>query len=169
MDRDEEAVELAWTANAYLDSALCLCASLLEEGQERSIHHNRVPLHLAYLAMELYFKAGLCAVRNDYPKNHDLTELRDLYEQALPNWPLPMPSFIEKLMPSKSVDLFEDAPAWRVSQHFPRFRYYRDREGRQFPELAMADIRLLHSELRDLQRPAFSTMIEIWRKCGVQF
>ena len=66
-------------------------------------------------------------------------------------------------------DLFEDAPAWRVSQHFPRFRYYRDRKGRQFPELDMADINLLHSELQELQRSAVSTMIEIWRKCGVQF
>lgn len=169
VDRDEEAVELAWTANAYLDCAIRLCAYLLDEEYEQSIHHNRVPIHLAYLAIELYFKAGVSAARNEYPESHDLTELRELYKQAMPTWPLPLPSFIEKLMPSKSGDLFPDAPAWRVSRHFPRFRYYRDRNGRQFPELDLADIKQLYSELQDLHKSALSAMMEIWRRCGVRF
>src|SRR4051812_43370223 len=94
LETNEEAIELAWIGNAYLDCAIRLCDSLLDEDYELDIHRNRVPLHLAFLALELFYKAGLAATHNTYPQHHDLKELRQLYDLALPDVPIPMPAFL---------------------------------------------------------------------------
>lgn len=169
IDFKEEANELAWTANAYLDCAVRLCQSILDEGHEKSIHHNRVPLHLTNLAIELYFKAGLAAAQYNYPSNHELDELRKLYDQVMPDYPLPIPNFIEQLIPKQSENLFADHPIPSSSLQFTRFRYYSDRSGRVFPNLAMADVRQLKIELENLHRSSFVLMMEIWRKCGTEY
>jgi hypothetical protein len=145
-----EAVELAWTANAYLDSAEQLCEWIIENEYERSRHHHLVPLHLAYLGLELYFKAALAAVNGSYPRHHDLVELRKLYDVALPNDRLPIPSFIETLLPLPIGELFPDDPAPSAAWQFTRFRYFADSSGRPFPPLERADVQRLKDEISEL-------------------
>jgi len=161
----KEAIELSWTANAYLDCAQRLCKALIDEEYERSIHHNRFPLHLAFLALELWFKAGLAAAQRPYPKHHDLAKLRQLYLQAMPDIPLSLPSFFEKLIPT-SRDLFEERPAPDLEYHFARLRYSSDRRGQPYPELAMADLSELRDELENPARATHAAQMRIWKKYG---
>ena len=153
LDTYEEATELAWMANAYLDSTRRLCASILEEEHERSVHHNRVLLHLSFLSLELYFKAGICTVNSKYPTHHRLEELRRAYDAAMPDLPIPIPVFIERLMPT-TADLFEEHPAPNTAIHFQRFRYVSDRKGVIFPELELADVEELKKELDQIHYSA---------------
>jgi hypothetical protein len=99
---------------------LRICRSLIEDGHEKSIHHNRVPLHLAFLGLELYFKAGISAARREYPKHHDLAELQQMYADLWPDIPLPIPKFFDDLIPSRSRDLFDDVPVPDLQWHFAR-------------------------------------------------
>lgn len=162
----DEAIELSWTANAYLDCALRICRSLIEEGHEKSIHHNRVPLHLAFLGLELYFKAGISAARQEYPKHHDLAELQRLYSECWPSIPLPLPKFFDDLIPSMTPDLFADVSAPDLQWHFVRLRYSADRGGHPFPRLPMEDIAKLSEELELISRYASQLQLKIWKTCG---
>jgi hypothetical protein len=162
----DEAVELSWTANAYLDCALRICRSLIEEGHEKSIHHNRVPLHLAFLGLELYFKAGISAARQEYPKHHDLTKLQRLYSERWPGIPLSLPKFFDDLIPSMTPDFFDDVSTPDLQWHFARLRYPVDRGGHPFPRLPMEDIEKLSEELELISRHASRLQLKIWETYG---
>jgi hypothetical protein len=47
-------------------------------------------LHLAFLGLELYFKAGIAAAGREYPKHHDLATLQTLYSELWPAVHLPI-------------------------------------------------------------------------------
>jgi hypothetical protein len=145
VERDE-AVELSWIANAYLDAAIRICASIVEDDNEEHFYLNRVPLHLAYLALELYYKAGLSAFKKRFPPTHDLQKLRTLYAEAVPDIPLPIPSFIQSQI-VRTEDLFLEDPGLSITDQFTRYRYYSDRKGNPFPELEPVDIPELYEEL----------------------
>lgn len=146
----DEAIELAWTANAYVQSAAQLCSWLVDERYERDRHHYRVPLHVTYLALELGYKAGIAAANAPYSRSHDLVDLRAAYERHMPAIPLPIPTFIDRLLPQLTEELFPDQPAATSTWQFTRFRYYADSRGRPFPELELADLQLLQQEIREL-------------------
>jgi hypothetical protein len=127
----QEAMELSWSANAYLACAGRLCNNLIDDHLVRSPHHCRVALHLAFLALELWFKSALAAVQCSYPARHNLDELRKLYNRVMPDIPLAIPSYLEDLIP-RSGDLFANAKAPGLEQHFLRLRYASDRHGPSF-------------------------------------
>lgn len=160
---NEEAVELAWTGNAYLDCARRICSSLLEDGDESSIHHNRVPLHLIHVALELFYKSSLMAVRRHYPPIHDLVKLESEYRSALPELPLELPSFLHSLA---SPDLFESKRPKPSEVQHERYRYFSDRTGRPFPELDMVNLQQLQKDIDSLSRNANKIMQGIWKICG---
>lgn len=162
----EEAVELSWTANAYLNCAERLCKDLIENELDRSLHHYRVPLHLTFLGLELYFKAGICASGRQYPKHHDLARLRVLYAEVMPDVPLPIPSYFEKLIPD-SLNLFEDLPAPDLQWHFARLRYTSDRSGKRFPEHEMVDLKTFLTELDTLTLATQRVQFKLWRQFGL--
>jgi len=162
----QDAVELCWTANAYLDCAVRICRSLIEEGHEQSIHHNRVPLHLAFLGLELYFKAGIAAAGREYPKHHDLATLQTLYSELWPAVHLPIPKYFENLLPSLTRDMFDDVPTPDLQWHFSRLRYSADRRGQPFPSLLMEDVAKLRDELEEISGYTLGVQQAIWKKCG---
>jgi hypothetical protein len=162
----EEAIELSWTANAYLNCADRLCKNLIEDEFDRSLHHYRVPLHLTFLGLELFFKAGICASGRSYPKHHDLAKLRALYAEVMPDVPLPIPGYFEKLIP-ESLDLFEELPAPDLQWHFARLRYASDRSGRRFPEHEMVDLKEFQQELDALTLATQRVQLKLWRQFGL--
>jgi hypothetical protein len=162
----EEAIELSWTANAYLNCADRLCKELIDDECDRSLHHYRVPLHLTFLGLELFFKAGICAAGRHYPKHHDLAKLRALYADVMPDVPLPIPSYFEKLIP-ESLDLFEELPAPDLQLHFSRLRYASDRSGKRFPEHEIVDLKEFQKELDTLTYAAQRMQLKLWRLCGL--
>ncbi len=161
----QEAMELSWSANAYLDCAGRLCNNLIDGHLVRSPHHCRVALHLAFLALELWFKSALAAVQCSYPARHDLDGLRKLYNRVMPDIPLPIPSYLDDLIP-RSGALFADAKAPSLEQHFLRLRYPSDRHGRPYPDLQMLDLAVLAVELNRLSWEAQKVQLKIWVKCG---
>jgi len=161
-----EAVELSWIANAYLDCAERLCKVLIKDNLDRSLHHYRVPLHLTFLGLELFFKAGISASGRQYPKHHDLAQLRILYAEAMPDTPLPIPSYFEKLIPD-SLDLFQDLPAPDLQWHFARLRYTSDRKGNRFPEHDLVDIEEFLKELETLSLATQRVQFKLWRQFGL--
>jgi hypothetical protein len=163
---DEEAIELSCTANAYLNCAERLCANLIEDKCDRSLHHYRVPLHLTFLGLELFFKAGICASGRQYPKHHDLAKLRALYAEVMPDVPLPIPSYFEKLIP-ESLDLFADLPAPDLQWHFARLRYASDRRGKRFPEHERVDLKEFQKELDTLTFATQRVQLKLWRQFGL--
>lgn len=159
----EEARDLAWAANAYLDCAMRLCESLVDDEYQDSTHHFRVPLHLAYLAIELYMKAGILLGGQRYAPTHDLNELQKQFDEVNLGIALPIPSYLDQFIP-KAADLFIEDPALTSSRHFERFRYYADRRGNPFPELEIADLRELKRELEELHRAAWKILMSVWPK-----
>ena len=81
----QEAVELAWTANAYVDASIDLCDKLMEDEDDQNIYSNRVVLHLVFLGLELCYKAGIESFSNKKPKGHELKLLRDEYDSYAPH------------------------------------------------------------------------------------
>ena len=159
-----EAVELLSIAGAYLDCGIQLCESLLE-GETNDVHRNRVPLHLAHVALELYFKAGLLAAGHTYPRTHDIVALQREYEQALPECPLRLPRFVEDTIPT-TLELFADMPSTESRFQYERFRYYADKQGRPWPELPKVDLEQLTRDLEKLNRDAAKATFEIWNRYG---
>lgn len=162
----EEAIELSWTANAYLNCADRLCKDLIEDELDHSLHHYRVPLHLTFLGLELFFKAGICAAGRQYPRHHDLAKLRALYAEVMPDVSPPIPSYFEKLIPD-SLDLFEELPAPDLQWHFARLRYASDRSGKRFPEHEIVDLREFQKELDSLTLVAQRVQLKLWRQFGL--
>ena len=162
----DEAIELSWTANAYVDCALRICRSLIEDGHEKSIHHIGFPLHLAFLGLELFFKAGISAARQDYPKHHDLAALQARYSELWPRVPLPIPKFFDDLLPSTTSDMFDPVAAPDLQWHFARLRYSADRSGHLFPRLPMEDLEKLRDELEVISGYASRLQLEIWKTYG---
>lgn len=168
-----EAVELAWAANAYLHCAIGCCTQILDEGLECSAHHFRVPLHLAHLALELFFKAGIAIEGKRYRRTHDLGDLRSAYQEAGATIELPIPEYLAGLIPrffegDRQLELFEDKTVQSRSKpsawHFERLRYYSDRSGVPFPELDPPDIRKLREDLEHLHHAALQIVIRVWPK-----
>jgi hypothetical protein len=156
-----EAGELSWMANAYLTSAVRLCDDILKQEWERSPHHCCVVLHLAYLALELWLKAGISAARRPYSRGHDLSQLRNEYLEVHGKRPLPIPSYFERLIPH-THDLFSDYPAPLIEQLFPQLRYASDGRGHSYPDLELPDMRALSEELDSLHIAAAHVQREIW-------
>jgi hypothetical protein len=169
----KEAVELAWTANAYLDCAIGCCSQILDEGWEKSAHHFRVPLHLAHVALELFFKAGIAIEGKDYRRTHDLRDLQAAYQQAGATVELPIPEYLANFIPRffevpAQQELFErgivqprsKSSAW----HFERLRYHSDRSGAPFPELELPDLAKLKEDLELLHHAALQVVFHVWPK-----
>lgn len=161
---EAEAIELSWTASAYLDSAIRLCESLIEGGLEDSRYDNRVILHLVFLAAELSFKAGLAAAQVNYPKRHDLRLLRDAFSAAV-DVNLELPGFLHEVI-SDCENHFEEFPAPRPEASFERYRYNSDHAGRAFPRLKMVDLRDLLVELKALKKGALTLFMWIRERPG---
>jgi hypothetical protein len=161
-----EAIELSWTANAYLNCAERLCESLSKDDFEWCPHHCRVPLHLTFLGLELFFKAGIAASGRQYPKHHDLAELRGLYAVAIPDIPLPIPTYFEQRIP-ESLDLFSELPAPDLQWHFARLRYPSERSGTRFPDTDMIDLKELQKELDSLTYATQRVQLRLWRQFGL--
>jgi hypothetical protein len=156
------AEELAWTANAYLDGAIYVCEGLLENEHENSSHHFRVPLHLGYLSLELYLKAGIALGGSLFSPTHDLDKLQREYDRAKTGIKLPTPSYFSGFTPT-SLDLFREHKAPTSSWHFERLRYSSDKSGVQFPKLEMADVRALNDDLHALHRAGSQLLFKTWR------
>jgi len=146
---DKEAIELAWIANAYMDGAERITEALIEDEHERSLHHFRVPLHLAHLAIELFLKAGICSAGRRPPATHDLQLLKEQYESVggLPR--LPVPSYLDEYQ-SSHPDLFDPNLSKPPRRTFERLRYYSDQAGRPYAQLELADLKQLQAELSQL-------------------
>lgn len=153
------AEELAWTANAYLDGAMRICEGLLEDEHDQSSHHFRVPLHLAYLALELYLKAGISLGRALFPATHDLDKLQRLYDKAKVGIKLPRPSYFEKFTP-RSLELCPGPTAPTMIQYFERLRYSSGRDGSLHPDLELADLKELKQELDELHRNGLRLLLK---------
>jgi hypothetical protein len=161
-----EAVELSWIANAYLDSAERLCAKLVADNLDDSAYHYRVPLHLAFLGLELFFKAGICAAGHQYPRHHDLVKLRTLYIEVMPDVPIAIPNYFE-MQRHDSLDLFDDFPTVDLQWHFARLRYASDRNGRRFPKHEFADLKEFQRELDTLTYSTQRLHFKILRQFGL--
>lgn len=159
----EEADELSWIANAYLDCAIRLCESLVEDEFDRSLHHYRVPLHLAYLAIELYLKSGIRLRGQKFQLTHDLDKLQKQYDQAGLGIIFPIPRYLDQFI-VRSEDLFTDDPAPTSAWHFERFRYNSDRKGVPFPELQLANLQELKKALEELHKAGMQIHHLIWKR-----
>ena len=166
LNQSHEAVELSWIANAYLDSAERLCAKLIDDDLDRSAYHYRVPLHLTFLGLELFYKAGICAAGRQYPRHHDLAKLRILYAEVMPEVPLPIPSYFEKQI-RESLDLFEELPTADLQWHFARLRYTSDRSGKRFPKHEFADLKEFQKELDALTWATQRAHFKLLRQFGL--
>jgi hypothetical protein len=153
------AEELAWTANAYLDGAMRICNGLLEDEHDQSSHHFRVPLHLAFLSLELYLKAGIALGRALFPATHDLDKLQRLYDKARVGIELPRPSYFSRFTP-RSLELFPDHKAPTMGQYFERLRYSSGKDGSLFPDLELADLSELKEELEKLHRNGLKLLLK---------
>lgn len=152
-----------WIANAYVDCAIRLCESLVEDEFDRSLHHYCVPLHLTHLAIELYLKSGICLGGQKFKPTHDLDKLQKQYNQAGLGIIFPIPRYLDQFI-VRSEDLFTDDPAPTSAWHFERFRYNSDRNGIPFPELQLASLQQLKKELEELHKAGMRIQQVIWKR-----
>jgi hypothetical protein len=157
--------ELVWTANSYIDGAIYVCEALIKDGREQSPHDFRVPLHLSYLSVELFLKAGIAYSGTQYAATHDLDKLQQEYDRSAVGIHLPIPSYFSQFTTPATLDLFTNDKAPSASQHFERLRYGANKKGLRFPDLEIADLTQLNAELHSLHS-AGSRLL--WKICDTQ-
>jgi hypothetical protein len=163
----EEAVELAWIGNAYLYGARELCTRLIDDDHERSLHHFRVPLHLAYLALELFYKSGIASSGQIYPTHHRLRELERDFKKTVPSLDVPIPTYLAQLLPRDldpyTQEMFPDLPLPREADGplFERLRYVSGRNRVRFRDLELADLRSLQEDLDKMSDTATRLLLHL--------
>jgi hypothetical protein len=162
---EELAHELVWTANSYIDGAIYVCEALIKDSREESPHDFRVPLHLAYLAVELFLKAGIAFSGKQFSVTHDLDKLQQEYDSSTLGFDLPIPSYFSRFTTPATLDLFKNDKAPGASQHFERLRYGTNRSGMRYPDLEIANLAQLNDELHSLHS-AGSRLL--WKICDVE-
>ena len=168
LQRQDDFVQLYFTGHAFIAGAERLCEHALEEREDG--HHVpedvRVILHMAYLGVELYLKAGLIVSGVPYPKHHDLRALRQKYVAEGLDLPLELPHFLSSLLGDVDPELPELTPV-PMGRHFERYRYTCDHNGRPFPPLPAVDWTTVHDDLVRLKGSAMTWLYPVlrgWRK-----
>lgn len=151
--RQDDLIRLFFSAQAFIGAAERLCEAALEDGETSDSEDLRVVQHLAYLGVEMYLKVGLLASDVPYPKTHDLRRLRKAYFDRALALPLQMPRFLTTVLGDLHPTFPQMDPV-PMAEHFERYRYACDHDGRPFPPLPAVDVRELQQDLALLQGSA---------------
>jgi hypothetical protein len=112
-------------AQASLESAIILCASVLESKIENTWSHAAVILSQHFHAFELFYKGAICKATGDSINSHHMGDLANEYSRLYPGSKYEMPkTFV-------IVDLANDKEELdkRYKEMDQRFRYHLDRNG----------------------------------------